>query len=63
VAKEALHATISQIDGGGSAKGKFDCFELPCQVEQWFWFDELPFVCVLVFHVLFETVVLKLPGN
>jgi hypothetical protein len=52
VADEALHATTSQIDGGGGMKGKFNCPEFPCQMEQWFWFEKLPFVCMLVMRCL-----------
>ena len=57
VANKALHVTTNQIDKGGSAKGKFECLELPCQMEQWFWLDVLSFVCVFVLHALLETMI------
>jgi hypothetical protein len=60
VANKALHVTTSQIDGGGGVKGKFSCPELPCQMEQWFWFDKLPFVFMLVFHAMLKTVISKM---
>ena len=53
--------SINQIDGDGNAEEKGKYFEFPCKVEQGLWFDELPFVCMLVFHVLFETVISKMP--
>ena len=57
MADEALHATTSQIDGGGSADGKLDRLKLPCQIEQWFWLDVLSFVYVFVLHALLETMI------
>ena len=49
--------TTNQIDEGGSAKGKFECLELPCHLEQWFWLDVLSFVRVFVLHALLETMI------
>jgi hypothetical protein len=57
VADEALHVTTNQIDEDDHAEEEGKCFKFPCQVEQRLWFDEMPFVCMLVFHALFKTVV------
>ncbi len=60
VADEALHATTNQIDEYGRAEEIGKCLKFPCQVEQGLWFDEVPFVCMLVFHALFEMMISKM---
>ena len=60
VADEVLHATTNQIDKDGHAEEKGKCFKFPCQVEQRLWFDKVPFVCMLVFCALFETMISKM---
>jgi len=60
VADEALHATTNQIDEDDRAEEEGKCFKFPCQVEQRLWFDEMPFVCMFVFHALFKTVISKM---
>ena len=60
VTDEALHATTNQIDEDCSTEEEGKCFKFPCQVEQRLWFDEMPFVCMFVFHALFKTVITKM---
>jgi len=63
VADEALHATTNQKDQGGRTEEVGKCFKFACQVEQGLWFDEVPFVCMLVFHASFETMISKMVDN